>query len=113
MVKYLQIIFLLVLFSSCKSLEVLLSNDNKLIQFSVFYNAVEYSGIINDSSKTVKVALPWNTYLVDMKCKVEVSNKATYVLSDSIDFSKPQTITITAQDKSSVQYRILVSNSQN
>jgi len=102
----------LMVFSSCKSTEVVLSNDNKLIGFSVFYNAVEYIGIISDLTKTVTVALPWNTYMADMKCKVVVSPFTNYILSDSIDFSKTQTITITAQDKSSVQYRILVSNSQ-
>ena len=102
----------LMLFTGCKSPEIVLSGDHKLTKFSVFYNTVEYSGLINDSTNTVNVALPWNTYMADMKCSVAVSPNASYVLSDSIDFSKPQTITITAQNKNSVQYRILVSNSQ-
>lgn len=99
------------LFSSCKSPEIELSRDSKLIKFSVSYNAVEYVGVVNDSAKVVTVALPWNTYRTDMKCHVEVSPKASYVLSDSVDFSKPQTITITAQNKTSSQYKIIVSNS--
>lgn len=112
MFKYLQIILVLVLFLSCKSPEVLISPDNKLIQFSVFYNAMEYAGIIDDSAKTVKVDLPWNTYLADLKCRLAVSPKASYVLSDSVNFSKIQTLTIVAQNKSSIQYRIFVSNAQ-
>jgi len=83
-----------------------------LIKFSVFYNAIEYSGLINDSTKTVNIALPWSTYMADMKCRVVVSPKAIYEITDSVDFSKTQTLTVTAQNKSAVQYRVLVSNSQ-
>lgn len=111
-INFYKLILSLTLFPSCKSPEIVLSSDNRLTNFSVFYNAIEYSGIIDDSAKTVKVALPWNTYMSDMKCSVTVSPKASYALSDSIDFSKPQIITITAQNKNSVQYHILVSNSQ-
>ena len=109
---HLYLILCFFLFSSCKSPEIALSRDSKLIKFSVSYNAIEYVGIVNDSAKVVTVALPWNTYRADMKCHVEVSPKASYVLSDSVDFSKPQTITITAQNKTSLQYKIFVSNSQ-
>ena len=110
--KYNILILDLLLLFSCKSKEIELSNENKLIQFSVFYNAVEYEGIINDSAKTVEVALPWNAYLADIKCKIEVSPSASYVLSDSVDFSKPQTINVIAQNKNSVLYKINVTNSQ-
>jgi len=100
------------LFSSCKSPEVLLSDENRLMKFSVIYNAVEYTAVISDSTKMVMVELPWNAYLADLRCKVETSDKAVYALSDSVDFSKPQTITVIAQNKTSVQYRIIVTNSQ-
>lgn len=110
--KLTLLLFLVCLFSSCKAPEFVLSAENKLVMFSVTYNAIEYVGVVNDSAKVVTVALPWNTYSADMKCHVEVSPKASYLLSDSVDFSKTQTITITAQNKMSSQYKLIVNNSQ-
>lgn len=110
--KYSLLLFGLMLFSSCKSSDVLLSGEKKLYSFTLEYNKILYNGEIDDENKTVNVKLPWNTYLADLKCKVQVSPKATYSITDSTDFSKPQVLTITAEDKSIVDYNISVTNAQ-
>ena len=100
------------LFSGCITPEVALSGEKSLLGLSMTYNAINYAGKIDRETKTVNVELPWNTYLANLKCTVEVSPKSTYVLSDSMNFSQSQTITITAEDKTTAEYKINVSNAQ-
>lgn len=106
------LLFVLIVFSSCKSPELILSSEKELLLFNLEHNTLIHNGSINQIERTVTVKLPWNTYLADLKYKVEVSPKATYSLTDSTDFSKPQILTITAEDKTTIEYNILVSNAQ-
>ena len=110
--KYSLLLLNLMLFSSCKSPEIALLGEKKLYSFTVEYNANKYIGEINEENKTVSVKLPWNSYLADLKSKADVSAKATYRLTDSTDFSQQQILTVIAEDKSNVDYKVLVSNSQ-
>lgn len=112
MINNLKIILLLFLLTSCKTPEIILSSENKVLQFSVTYNGNNHEGIIDESAKMIKVDLPWNTYTSDLKCNVKVSSDASYTLSDSTNFSVKQTIAVKAQNNDISIYQILVSNSQ-
>lgn len=100
------------LIMSCKSQEIKLSGEKTLLLFTLESNTRIFEGEINDTDKTVTVGLPWNTYLADLKCLAVVSPKATYSLTDSSDFSKPQILTVTAEDKTSIDYNVVVTNSR-
>lgn len=96
----------------CKSADITLSGDKELYSLALEYNAIQYNGKIDNDNKTIAVELPWNSYLANLKCKLYVSPKATYSLSDSSDFSKPQILTIIAEDQTSVEYNLRVTNAQ-
>ncbi len=110
--KYSILLLSLILLISCKSNSIFFSGEKQLLSFEVEYNLQKYKGEIDEENKIVNVKLPWNTYLEDFKSNAEVSAKATYTISDSVNFSQPQVLTVIAEDKSSVQYNVIVSNVQ-
>jgi len=109
---FLSFILCLSLVPGCKSAEMAMSGEKKLLGLTMSYNTVNYQGKINNDAQTVTVDLPWNTYLANLKCEAEVSPKATFTLSDSVDFTLPQILTVMAEDKTKAEYKINVTNAQ-
>jgi lysophospholipase L1-like esterase len=111
-IKYSLLLLSLLLITSCKSPEIALSGEKKLHSFTLECNAIKYNGEINEVNKSVIVKLPWNSYLAGLKSKAEVTAKAAYHITDSTNFSQQQTLTVIAEDKSSVDYKVVAGNSQ-
>lgn len=110
--KFGLLLISLIILISCKSNGIVFSGEKKLLSFEVEYNAKKYKAEIDETTKIVNVKLPWNTYLAGLKSKAEVSKNASYTITDSVNFSQPQVLTVIAEDKSTVQYNVRVSNVQ-
>jgi hypothetical protein len=67
-------------------------------------------GIINENAKTIAITLPYDTGVSSLMPVISVSPGASvYPASgDSVDFSSPQTYTVTAENGSTVQYTVTV-----
>lgn len=68
-----------------------------------------YSATINEETKAITIKLPSTVDLTNLPAPaVQKSPKATFSTTSATDFSSPVTYTVTAEDKSTQQYKLTV-----
>lgn len=99
----------LCVFSSCEKDEER-SSEKQILEFSISAFEANASGVIDEVAKTVTFHVPARTNVTKLTPMVKVSNLATVspAVGSEVDFSKPVTYTVTAENGTTQEYVVTV-----
>ncbi|MDT0293866.1 DUF5018 domain-containing protein [Mesonia ostreae] len=109
------LLFSLILTNCAKDDEQKLSSENQILSFKIIENENEYSGVINQSNKTINIMVSDLDLSNPITPKIEISENASISPSDRIsqNFSDSVEYTVTAENGNEVIYSVRVGSSDN
>ncbi len=121
--KCLGLLLLLFLAVNCKKNDddtapVVLDSEKRITSFlfdASSNNALanDVVGVINESAKTISATVPFGVDLSALTPTIQISEKASINVSGTRDFSDEVSYVVTAEDNSSTNYTVVVSNELN